>query len=120
MPTNTGSWPVLIDSGLAEFAHTAASELRRLSAQFVEKRRKLIRGFHRTPAVIVPQPETGHSSISQMALELKRLELQLLQASYKRSLLDFSDKRLPGNGNLQALTALVCRPLPEIAQFVGS
>src|SRR5258708_409072 len=91
MPTDAGSRPVLVDPGLPEFIHLTASELRCLSAQFVEKRRQLTRCFHATPAVIVPQPKTDHSTISEMTMELERLQIQCLQASHKCGLRSFGN-----------------------------
>jgi hypothetical protein len=78
MPADTGSGPVLIDSSLPKFIHVVASEFRHLGAQFVEKRRKITCRFHSSPGIIVSKPETSHTSITQMAVGLERLEFQLL------------------------------------------
>ena len=91
MPTDTGSRRVLVDPGLPELFTPQSANAAALARISWRNRRKLTRSFDSTPAVVVPQPETDHSSISDMTLELERLEIQGSQASHKRSLLSFGD-----------------------------
>src|ERR1700733_3212872 len=90
MPPDSCARAVLVDSHLPEGIRIKTGKFRNPHQKIVEKRRDRTCLLDSTTAVVIFQAKANHPAISKMALELKGLQVQLLERRDKGSFLFFS------------------------------